>query len=275
MRASDKMKSDTKWVFVKKGTCSRTLFYILDNEYDSPLEEEEMAADPLAGGIMQHGFQCGLLFGTVMGIGAETYRRTQNLEEAIPLAKKISQKIEAEFIEMATSPDCSDITEVDFTSGKQMAKYMLTGKFYSCFKLADKWAPHALKTLEKSLEEENNLEKTRVKSCASECIKKMGGSEREQTIIAGLAGGIGLSGNACGALSAAIWYRTLQKVREGVKPGIKNPEGEKVLEAFMEHTDYEFLCSEICGKKFDSAEDHTAYLENGGCEKLIDVISRA
>ena len=37
----------------------------------------------------------------------------------------------------------------------------------------------------------------------------MGGTEEESIMVAGFAGGIGLSGNACGALSAAIWYKML------------------------------------------------------------------
>ena len=44
-------------------------------------------------------------------------------------------------------------------------------------------------------------------SCASEVVKKMGGSNEEIVIAAGFAGGFGLSGNACGALGAAIWMK--------------------------------------------------------------------
>jgi len=38
---------------LKKGTCSRTFFYILDREFGHPRDEEEKAIDPLAGGILQ------------------------------------------------------------------------------------------------------------------------------------------------------------------------------------------------------------------------------
>lgn len=42
------------------GTCSRTFFYIINREFGFPHENEERAADPLAGGIVQQGYQCGM-----------------------------------------------------------------------------------------------------------------------------------------------------------------------------------------------------------------------
>ena len=52
---------DTKKIFLKLGTCSRTFFYILNRKFGYPSETEERAADPLAGGLMQTGHQCGML----------------------------------------------------------------------------------------------------------------------------------------------------------------------------------------------------------------------
>ena len=52
------LKLKTKRTYLKKGTCSRTFFYILDREFKHPRDEEEKAIDPLAGGILQQGYQC-------------------------------------------------------------------------------------------------------------------------------------------------------------------------------------------------------------------------
>ena len=275
MKASKAVNQDTKWIFAKKGTCSRTLFYILDREYNNPLEDEEKATDTLAGGILQHGYQCGLLLGSVMGAGAEAYNRSGNLQVAMPLAINAAKKIEEDFVSCAGSPDCNDITEIDFTRGKQMAKFVFSGKFYSCFKLADRWAAKAIDSVEKGLKKEKSNHYGRYTSCASIVVKKMGGNEREQAIVAGLAGGVGLSGNACGALSAAIWYKTLLKLRKGAKNDIQNPEGQKIMEAFLEETDYEFICEKIIGKKLTNAEKFASYINEGTCKKLIDVLSKS
>ncbi len=51
MFKSKTIKRDTKKVFRKLGTCSRTFFYILNREFGYLKETEEYAADPLAGGI--------------------------------------------------------------------------------------------------------------------------------------------------------------------------------------------------------------------------------
>jgi len=55
------IKNDTKKLFLKKGTCSQTFFHILNREFGHIKETEERATDPLAGGIMQLGYQCGML----------------------------------------------------------------------------------------------------------------------------------------------------------------------------------------------------------------------
>ena len=91
MKASEKQRHDTRWVFLKKGTCSRTMFYILNREFDNPMEAEEAAVDPLAGGIMQHGYQCGLLWGSVMAAGAEAYSRNGDVDRATCMAVNASK----------------------------------------------------------------------------------------------------------------------------------------------------------------------------------------
>ena len=45
----------------------------------------------------------------------------------------------------------------------------------------------------------------------------MGVSEMHTVMAAGLAGGIGLSGGACGALGAAIWINGMNDSQEGAR----------------------------------------------------------
>ncbi|HSA94524.1 MAG TPA: hypothetical protein VLJ16_00640, partial [Acidobacteriota bacterium] len=58
-----RIRRDTKRQFLKKGTCSRALFFILDREFGHLQDDEERATELLAGGIVQQGYQCGLLWG--------------------------------------------------------------------------------------------------------------------------------------------------------------------------------------------------------------------
>lgn len=276
MKASKINSQDTKWVFLKKGTCSRTLYYMLNREFDNPQENEERAADPLAGGIMQQGYQCGLLSGAVLAVGAESHRRCGDCGKAIGLAVSTTQKISDSFLKRAKSIDCLDITEADFSSKMSMAKYFMSGKFISCYKLADKWAPEAIMVAEKMLDSKQEVLSGNALSCASEVVRIMGGTEGEVVTVAGFAGGLGLSGNACGALSAAIWKSSLTWCESNhEKNGYPNPGATKTLEAFFAETDYEFLCHKISGRHFKTLEEHTEFIKNGGCEKLIGALAHA
>jgi hypothetical protein len=266
--------------FLKKGTCSRTLFHVLNREFGYPQENKELALDPLAGGIMQLGYQCGMLWGASLAAGAESFRRNDDQGRAIAAAITAAKNILESFTDRTKTADCSEITNADLKSKLSMAKYMLSGKFITCFKLAGKWAPEAVQAANEGLSrEQGDLLRTPM-SCASEVAKKMGGNREEVVMVAGLAGGMGLSGNACGALGAAIWLKTLDWSKKnpgksGYKEVTYNPNAENILEAFYGITDYELLCSKISGECFETIDGHTEFIKNGGCEKLIDVLSRS
>jgi len=275
MKASEKNSKDTKWVFIKKGTCSRTLFYILNREYGYPLEEEEQAADPLCGGIMQQGYQCGLLCGATLAVGAESSRRREDHGQAIGLAIEATQHVMDSFQQRARSVDCFDITEADLSRKTGLAMFLVSGKFVSCFKLSDRWAPEAIAAAKEGLERESSYTSTPV-SCASEVVKAMGASKEEMVMVAGYAGGMGLSGGACGALSAAIWMNSLKWCRENTgKSAYPNPRATDTLEVFFKATDYEFECPKICEKRFASIDDHSEFIKNGGCSELIDALAQS
>jgi len=272
---SKKVKLKAKRAFLKKGTCSRTFFYILNREFGHPKDNEEQAADYLAGGILQSGYQCGMLWGASLAVGAESYRRFNNQSVATGMAIKATQNVLDSFIQAANSPDCGEITNTDWKRKYSILKFLVTGKMVTCFKLAGKWAPDAVQAANDGLSQSvADLPATSL-SCASEVVKRMGGTDEEMVIVAGLAGGIGLSGNACGALGAAIWMNSLQRVKNGTfKSSLTDPESEKILNAFLEVSNYEMECSKICGKQFESVEEHSEYIMSGGCQKIIETLGR-
>ena len=272
MKASKKFKTDTKWVFLKQRTCSRTFFYILNREFGHPREAEERAIDPLAGGIMQHGYQCGQLWGACMAVGAEAYRRTNNLHQATALAIKASKHMLDSFSKEAGSSDCEDFMQADMTKKYAVPKLFVTGKFFKCFKLADKWAPKAIKAAKEGLSENNtNLPETCL-SCAAEVVKKLGGNDEQIAMAAGLAGGIGLNGGGCGALAASIWMKTMLYEKEHGVSTYPNQGAKNAFETFVTQTDYEFECKNITGKQFTSLDDHKDFIKSGGCSNLIEVL---
>ncbi len=266
---------NTKKIFFKKGPCSSALFYMLNREFGYQKESEERAAEPLAGGIMQTGNQCGMLWGATLAVGTESFKRYGKSDKAIAIAVKACQHLVESFSKRAKSVNCRDITKTNFKAKLGLLKYFITGKLFTCLNLSKKWVPEAMQSAKEGLNEEQNNNSQTVKSCTSELAKKMGASDEEIIIVAGLAGGIGLSGEGCGALGAAVWLKSLTWYRENDKSPYKNPYADKTLKAFMEETDYETKCHKICGQNFKTVEEHTNFIKNGGCDKLINILAQS
>lgn len=269
------VKRDTKKIFRNKGTCSQTFFYILNRDFGHQDEIQERASDPLVGGILQLGHQCGLLMGSTLAVGKESFRRFEDRDQATAMAILASQHVRDTFQESAGSVNCRDITDTDFSNKLQFAQYMIF-KARSCWNLADRWTQEAIRSAREGLSPDQTNIPNHSISCASEVAKKMGASDEEIVTVAGFAGGLGLGGDACGALIAAIWMRSLEWCRENPgKSAFSNDYATNVMLTFHDATDSKFHCREICGRKFNSVEEHTEYIKDGGCDKLIEVLANS
>lgn len=264
-------KKGMRKLFMQKGSCAHLLFYLLNHEYGDHKGDEERAIDQLAGGIAERGYQCGMLWGSSMGAAAESYRKYEDMDIAIASSIFATQQIIEAFVKITHSPDCRVITNVDLT--KSLGKFKLIFSAGDCFEMANKWAPKSIKTTYKSLEQ-NNTTPNKVISCASEVIRKMGGTEEEMVLVSGFAGGLGLSGNGCGALSAAIWMKTLDWCRKNPdKKGYAYDGVEDIMQLFTKATNGKMVCSAISGKQFSSVDEHTEFIKNGDCEGIINVLA--
>ena len=103
--------------------------------------------------------------------------------------------------------NCLEITELDQSSSTmQMITYFLIkGGTIGCFRRAAKYAHAAFREINAALSDERIETPPAPVSCSALLAQKMGASPMHTIMAAGLAGGIGLSGGACGALGAAIW----------------------------------------------------------------------
>jgi hypothetical protein len=97
-------------------------------------------------------------------------------------------------------------------------------------------------------------------------------------MVAGFVGGFGLSGNTCGAVAAAIWYKILEWVKNNptMKPSLfNNPVAENVLRAFYTQTNSEIVCNKICSRSYNTIDEHSDYIKTGGCCNLIEVLAKS
>ena len=282
MNNSNKKKLNPRKVFWKCGFCSQTMFHLLNYEFDNHKEVEERASGLLAGGIAQKGYQCGMLWGGALAVGVESFHRYNDHNQAIAAAITASKNLVESFTKRTKTVNCRDISGVDWKNKLEFAIYMvktiLRGFIFNpCFNLIVKWTPEAIQASNRGLSENPSQHDQACFSCASEVVKKMGANDEEAVTVAGFAGGIGLSGNACGALSAVIWYKMLDwhKKHPGKTPSFfNNQEVKKILRAFYIETDSEIICNKICGQHFKTIDEHSQYLKNGGCEKLINALAK-
>ncbi len=266
----------TVGTFIKVGACSSTLCNVLNRAYEQPLINEESAAIPLAGGLMQHGYQCGMIWGSTLAAGAQAYRLHGAGPKAETRAIVAAQRVVASFRTLNNCIDCFDITEMNETStGWQLTKhFLLKGGTIHCFSMASKYAPVVFNEINAALSENHIDTFSAPVSCAAVLAQKMGASDMHTVMASGLAGGIGLSGGGCGALGAALWITGLNSLKAGNKKiDYKAPENFALIDKFLKCTNYEFTCSKIVGRKFESVGDHAAYVCNGGCSKIIEVLA--
>jgi hypothetical protein len=89
------------------------------------MKDEERALNPLAGGILNQGYQCGMLWGASLAIGAESFRKHKDLDKAISVAVNATKNIISSFAKASEATDCKDIIGYNLTTILGMTKFML------------------------------------------------------------------------------------------------------------------------------------------------------
>lgn len=248
---------------------------VVDASFDHPLKIEEHAAMPLAGGILGSGYQCGMLWGGALAAGAQAYRLQGAGARAEVEALLAAQKLVATFRARARDINCAEITELEWKKPAkgQVVKFLARGGPIGCFRLAADYAQIAFDTINHAPDDEQLSTPAQPVSCTALLAQKMGVSELHAVMAAGLAGGIGLSGGACGVLGAAIWFKGINTLKNGGQLRFDLNASSAELERFLASADYEFECANIVGRKFADVADHAAYVREGGCAKIIAALA--
>lgn len=257
---------------------------VVDDSFGHSMKPEEGAVKPLAGGLMGYGYQCGMLWGAALAAGAQSYRLNGTGPQAEAAGVVAAQKLVEAFRAHNKHIDCSELTEMNWKEAsssqgaKKIFKFFLKGGPIMCFSMTAKYGRVAFNEMMVTLSDNHVEAPPPPVSCAALLAQKMGVSDLHAVMAAGLAGGIGLSGSACGALGAAIWIAGMNGSQEVETKGdvgdlYNNPEAIAVIERYLASADYEFECSKIVGRKFENVADHAAYLRTGGCAKIIEALA--
>ena len=246
---------------------------VVDASFEHPLELEEHAAGPLAGGIANMGYQCGMLWGAALAAGAHSFRLYGPGSKAEAEAVIATQNLVETFRDRTKHLNCMDITEMNMQKGSGVLKFLLKGGPIVCFVHTAGYAPEVRNGIEAYFAEEQSEVPSPPVSCASVLAGLMGASDMHTVMAAGFAGGIGLSGEACGALGTAIWLTSMDQPVEMEGFSYAGTWVNDVVEKYLESSDYEFECSEVVGQKFESLEDHAAFIREGGCSHIIEALA--
>jgi hypothetical protein len=251
---------------------------VVDRAFDNPLQIEEQAAGPLAGGIVNYGYQCGMLWGAALAAGAQVYRLRGSGPPAETMAVMVAQNLVKSFRTRTRNEiNCLEITDLNLKGKIQAAKllkFFIKGGPVNCFRMIASYVRAAFSDIDGALAGTPDNDFSLPVSCAALTAQKLGASEKHAVIAAGLAGGIGLSGGGCGALGTAIWLINMNGLEEGIDKKSMDARISQTIDRFLKGAaDFKFECSEITGRKFENVGEHTAYLRGGGCSDIIKTLS--
>ena len=223
---------------------------------------------------MQHGYQCGALWGAAFAAGAQAHHLfgpgPKAEAGAVLACQKLVDAMQRNFKEI----NCAELTDTNWKKPSTVIKYFIKGGTFKCFGLVSRFSRLAFDEITKALSKTAIPEPGPPVSCTSFLVKKMGGSELQATMAAGLAGGIGLSGSGCGALGAAIWIGALNLLKEPKgKVSFSDPRLTAIVDKYLKVADYELECGEVVGRKFKDVSDHAAYIKDGGCAEIIEALT--
>lgn len=243
---------------------------VLDHAFGFPMNTEEQAARPLAGGIMR-GYQCGVLWGSVLAAGAQAFRLLGPGAQSETGAIIAAQKVLGSFCaRTGNRMNCREISNIScFKDKKQNIRYVLAGGAATCLRIIAAYPPEAMIAIATALSEVPVKIPSPPVSCSSMLAQKLGVSANYATMVAGLAGGIGLSGGACGALGATIRLTCIKELQAQTPQKIMVSKIDEIIERFSNYTGSTFECTKIVGRQFTDVNDHASYLRSGGCQEII------
>lgn len=252
----------------------------------------EQGLHSFSGGFMHLGHACGLLTGAAMAAGFLAKERFDDNEMRSAAALYATIQLAKAHPELTGSVNCRDITEIPLTNLNGRLRYLWEGTARMCGHLHLKWSTQAHELIDKALTEfEEHSPARDYKNCAVNTLEKIVTSaeieENDSILVAGLAGGVGLLGNVCGAMSTGVYAMSVYHyLKQGGKKRDSRIQGSlhelvgaryrgSATQLRIEFIDCfgSELCTQITRRKFQDMEDHSAFIKQGGCNDVIGFVT--
>jgi hypothetical protein len=287
----DKIRGVAKKWWLRGVSCSEASFTTHNRcaGIEAPLEEQ--ASHLLSGGMMHKGNACGLLSGAVLSAGLQAVRRFDDDATRSAATLHAAVRLAEAYPESSGAVDCREITGQSVVTLREKVQYVREGKARRCGRLLMKWASRADSLIDEALTEFEGCDASpSCTNCAVETFKRIASDDElarsGSTYVAGLAGGVGLLGRSCAALTLGIVVLTLRQYaarrsqrRDSRFLGSLHELGlarfrrqpARLLEEFKLDFGSD-LCSEIVGRPFTSPQDHASFIAEGGCREVIGFV---
>ncbi|MHA2168757.1 MAG: C-GCAxxG-C-C family (seleno)protein [Candidatus Kariarchaeaceae archaeon] len=272
---------ETKKVLSKTQNCCLCHIMPIQSLYDVTETDLRKAVTGLAGGLNNNGSTCGAIFGGSINF-ALIQEATDNQEiHDVDLLRAVNDYVSL-FSETFGSASCKDITALNLRSRIGQLQLLLPWKKNKCLKQAEFGIKHIMTT---KIPNSEPIEFS-VDHCSTKVwdeIKRISGYEDHylERMSKVFTGGIGLSGNVCGALSAVIMYLGVKYRKLGIGSNqsgsskssyarLRNATNE-IIEAFID--EFEGLeCRIITNEQFTDIDEFHKFRSSVGCERVYDFL---
>lgn len=287
----DRIRGVAKKYWLQCVSCSEASFTTHNRcaGIEAPLEEQ--ASHLLSGGMMHQGNACGLLSGAILSAGLQAARRFDDDATRVSATLHAAVRLAEAYPEISGAVNCREITGQSVITLREKAQYMREGKAQKCGRLLMKWANRADTLIDDALTEFEMRDRSpSCANCSTETYKRIVSKDElarsGSTYVAGLAGGVGLQGRSCAALTVGILVLTMRHYAArrfqrqdsrflgtlhelGLARFRKRP--ARLLKEFKREFGSD-LCNEIVGRSFTSPNDHASFIVEGGCREVIGFI---
>ncbi len=284
-------KRSFKRTMFKRFSCAEITLILLNMASGIEHADAEQAIDPLNGGVLlELDGGCGILWGAVMAAGIRSAKKFEKEEDACSAALHTSIELMREYASTGSSIDCNAILDMDRWN---FLSYMAEGKMGVCLNIADKWLHRFDETINRSIAGFKPKQAGKCVNCSVTTFNSVANAigldlSGEAPWVTGFAGGIGLQGSTCAAISAAVFAMNLQYFRSRDKPPHSGPRSmmqavgigvgwmkssKNLVSAFKEKF-HAKSCRDVTGKTFKDLDDFTNYLEAGNCDNIISEVSQ-
>ncbi len=286
-------REEAKQWWLRCISCSEASATLINRDagVEAPLFEQ--ALHLFSGGFMHQGHACGHLWGATLSAGLRAGEKFSGPDARSAAALYAAHRLVGALSEDDWAFSCRENTGFDLTSLGGRLKYLWSDRPRACGRKALAWASQANSAIDTAFAGfDPQTVNTPCANCAVACmseVAQVGGlGDVDATMVAGFAGGLGLSGNVCGGLAVGVFALSITHYRSRdpdnrdtqfraavqelnlVNHGLRKLPAH-LLRDFRANFGSE-LCENIIGRRFDGIEDHSRYVAGGGCRDVFQFV---